>query len=149
MRVVKRWNRLPREVVDAPSLEDIVEGQIGWGPEQSGLAEGVPAHGKGVGTGQSELQLPSLAETLLKYLPNYRHELYCYMPKAGMDKLGMGSDARAGVGLSRTSIALRAGVDSTWKEVSVPGTDSASAEFLSACSAISLEKKNDDFDATT
>jgi len=38
MRVVRDWNRLPRE------------GQVGWGFEQPGLVEGVPAHGGGVGT---------------------------------------------------------------------------------------------------
>ena len=28
-----------------------VQGQVGWGLEQPGLVEGVPAHGRGVGTG--------------------------------------------------------------------------------------------------
>jgi len=27
-----------------------VQGQVGWGFEQLGLVEGVPAHGRGVGT---------------------------------------------------------------------------------------------------
>jgi len=27
-----------------------VQGQVGWGFEQPGLLEGVPAHGRGVGT---------------------------------------------------------------------------------------------------
>ena len=27
-----------------------VQGQVGWGFEQAGLVEGVPAHGRGVGT---------------------------------------------------------------------------------------------------
>jgi len=27
-----------------------VQGQVGWGFEQPGLVEGVPAHGRGVGT---------------------------------------------------------------------------------------------------
>ena len=27
-----------------------VQGQAGWGFEQPGLAEGVPAHGRGIGT---------------------------------------------------------------------------------------------------
>jgi len=28
----------------------IIQGQVGWGFEQPGLVEGVPAHGRGVGT---------------------------------------------------------------------------------------------------
>ena len=45
MRVMRHWHRLPREAVDAPSLEG------GWmGFEQPGLVEAVPAHGRGIGT---------------------------------------------------------------------------------------------------
>jgi len=47
--VVGHWNRLPRAVVDAPSLK-VFQGQGGCGFEQPGLVEGVPAHGRGVGT---------------------------------------------------------------------------------------------------
>jgi len=50
MRVVKHWNRLPREAVAAP-LPGSVQGQVGWSSEQPGLVEDVPAHGRGVGTG--------------------------------------------------------------------------------------------------
>lgn len=65
------------------------------------------------------------------------------MPKDGNHKLGMGSGVWVDAAwLSNSSAALGAGVHSTWREVSAPGTDSASAEFLSACSATGLEKKN-------
>lgn len=65
------------------------------------------------------------------------------VPKAGIHKLGMGSGAWMDVAwLSRSSTALGAGVHSTWSEVSAPGTDSVSAEFLSAHSATGSEKKN-------
>lgn len=65
------------------------------------------------------------------------------VPKTGIHKLGMGSGVWVDVvWLSRSSTALGAAVLSTWREMSAPGTDSASAEFLSACSATDLEKKN-------
>jgi len=32
------------------SIPGSVQGQVGWSFEQPGLAEGVPAHGRGVGT---------------------------------------------------------------------------------------------------
>ena len=31
VRMVRCWNRLSREVVDAPSVSGGVEGQVGWG----------------------------------------------------------------------------------------------------------------------
>jgi len=46
MRVVRQWNRLPREAVAAPSLEAF-QAQAGWSSEQPGVVEGVPAHGRG------------------------------------------------------------------------------------------------------
>jgi len=47
MRVVKHWNRLPRAGCPLPGS---VQDQFGWSSDQPGLVEGVPAHGRGVGT---------------------------------------------------------------------------------------------------
>ena len=49
-RVLKHWNRLPKEVVDAPSLDTRVQGQAGCGSGQPGLLVGDPAHSRGVET---------------------------------------------------------------------------------------------------
>jgi len=38
-------------------LHGSVQGQVGWGFEQPGLVEGVPAHGRGVGTTQCSRSL--------------------------------------------------------------------------------------------
>jgi len=58
MGVVRHWNRLHREVVDALSLGN-VQGQAGWGCEQSGLVEGVLAHRRGLGIRCSLTSLPT------------------------------------------------------------------------------------------
>jgi len=36
-----------------------IQGQVGWGFEQPGLVEGVPAHGRGVGTRCYIIWLPT------------------------------------------------------------------------------------------
>jgi len=47
VRVVRHWHRLPREVVDAPSLETL---RSDWrGSEHPDVAVGVPVHCRGVG----------------------------------------------------------------------------------------------------
>jgi len=42
------WNRLPKEVVDAPSLPGGIQGQAGCGSGQPGLVVGDPAHSRGL-----------------------------------------------------------------------------------------------------
>jgi len=49
VRVVRYWHRLPREVPDVPSLA-VFRARLDGAFEQPGLVEGVPAHGRGVGT---------------------------------------------------------------------------------------------------
>lgn len=49
VRMVRKWNSLPRELVGAPALA-VLKIQVGQGHEQSGLVGDVPAHGTGVGT---------------------------------------------------------------------------------------------------
>ena len=51
MRMVRSWNRLPREAVDAPSIPGGVQGQVGWGPGQPGLVLNVEVGGPACGRG--------------------------------------------------------------------------------------------------
>jgi len=57
MRVVKHWNRLPRETVEAPSLETL-KARLD-GAEQPGLVEDISANCKGVGLDDLERSLPT------------------------------------------------------------------------------------------
>jgi len=47
MKVVRCWNRLLGEVVDALSLE-VFKARLAGALKQPGLVGGVPAHGRGV-----------------------------------------------------------------------------------------------------
>jgi len=53
-RVMTHWNRLPKEIVDAPSLDPhplwMPQGQAACGSGQPGLVVGNPAHSRGVET---------------------------------------------------------------------------------------------------
>ena len=51
MRVVRCWNRLPREAVDAPSIPGDVQGRVGWGPGQPGLVLNVEVGGRACSRG--------------------------------------------------------------------------------------------------
>jgi len=56
VRLVKHWHRLPREVVDAPSLETF-KARVDRALRKPDPAEDVPAHGEGGWTGWP-LQVP-------------------------------------------------------------------------------------------
>jgi len=47
MRVMRHWNRLLREAVDAPSLE-VSKARLNGALSTLGPVEGVPPHGRGV-----------------------------------------------------------------------------------------------------
>ena len=50
VKVVRHWNRLPSEAVDAP-LPGSIQDQAGWGCEQPGLEGGVPSYSRGLELG--------------------------------------------------------------------------------------------------
>lgn len=58
-KVVRHWNSLPGNVVDAPSLEAFKVFKDGWGPGQPGPLGGIPAHGSGVVARWSLRSLPT------------------------------------------------------------------------------------------
>jgi len=47
VKVVRHWDRLPREAV-AANPPGSVPGHVGWGFEQPGPVERVPPHGRGL-----------------------------------------------------------------------------------------------------
>jgi len=52
------FRREERHICGCP-FPGSVQGQVGWGFEQAGVVEGVPAHGRGVGTRWSLRSLPT------------------------------------------------------------------------------------------
>jgi len=49
MRVAEALEQVAQRSCGCP-LPGSVQGQVGWSSEQRGVVEGVPAHGRGVGT---------------------------------------------------------------------------------------------------
>jgi len=43
-RVLRHWNKLPRKVVDVPSIAGTLQSQVVWGPV---VVDDKPAHDKG------------------------------------------------------------------------------------------------------
>jgi len=56
VRVMRHWNRLPKELCLIPGN---VQGQIGWGFGQPSLVGGVPACRRGIGLDHLKRSLPS------------------------------------------------------------------------------------------